>query len=373
MSDEPLLPLKHVLRKLYNDANHDEARNEYISSAFWQVFLQRAFYEDEYIVICEYPPNNSRRRVDIVVRRFVENEDTLSSVVFHEAKGPDGSARTVEDQVLDAATRAMERDQLHGIYAITTIGTGFRAWYVEAKEHPFLTSISGPENRPAATRAEYIDIDSEEGFELLHAIGVIKSDPPLRKAPVVPSQFLARPPETDSGGSQAATSAYSGGDGVGIDYTMHETAGFTHTTGIDYAIQEPAELVYTTGVDYTMEQSAGHEQEPWPLQPVAGYEGSENFPDSSGQGMYAGVKGEPIAGPSGLSGRSDGGSGKRVQIVTVRTETHRLHADKFLFEDDKGKTRTTEAKDWFKATYQGKRVWVFHGKKTTYISEEKIK
>ncbi len=124
-----IVPATGVLRKLYQDAR---INMEYNSSAFWQVYLQSAFYESGYIVVCEFPTGRSKRRVDIVVRSYDENEHTLSSFLFHECKRPDGNPTQVGNQARSAARLAIERDRLGGVYVMTTIGTRFRSWYMEA-------------------------------------------------------------------------------------------------------------------------------------------------------------------------------------------------------------------------------------------------
>jgi len=57
-----------ILRCLYDDA---AAAIEYKSSEFWQHYLKQEFSDVRtYTVTCEVPPNASRRRVDIVVKRY---------------------------------------------------------------------------------------------------------------------------------------------------------------------------------------------------------------------------------------------------------------------------------------------------------------
>ncbi|KAL1864062.1 hypothetical protein VTK73DRAFT_6191 [Phialemonium thermophilum] len=167
-----LVPQQGVLRKLYNDARAAGATNEYTSSAFWQVLLQKVFYEDQYIVVCEFPPNESLRRVDIVVRKFDEDNNTLSSIIFHEVKGRDGNAKMVETQALGAAKLAMERYMLSTVYTVTTIGTRFRVWFVSANEG-ILQPLTPPDVE-VGSRKQYVEVDSTRGGSLREMFDLLK-------------------------------------------------------------------------------------------------------------------------------------------------------------------------------------------------------
>lgn len=113
-----------VLRKLLEEASHDI---EYRASAFWQIFLQRAFRDDDnYIVVCEYPPDDSKRRVDIVIKHYNANHHNFTAMIYTEVKRPSGSLRDCEDQALDAALKAIDSDNLRAVYAMTTKGLLFR-------------------------------------------------------------------------------------------------------------------------------------------------------------------------------------------------------------------------------------------------------
>ncbi|KAK5629114.1 hypothetical protein RRF57_004829 [Xylaria bambusicola] len=173
-----IVPREGVLRKLYQDAVDSI---EYKSSAFWQIWLQRAFWEDNFIVVCEFPPDNSLRRVDIVVREYNQDHNTLTSIVYTESKKPNGSRREVEEQAADAARLAIEHDNLAGVYAMTTVGTRFRIWYMSAEAQVL---------EPLDETDEYIDADSEYASRIWGTIEFIKGEPPLRIAPVLPSQAL---------------------------------------------------------------------------------------------------------------------------------------------------------------------------------------
>jgi hypothetical protein len=129
-----VVPATGVLRKLLEDASQDI---EYKASAFWQIFLQRAFHDDDFIVVCEYSPDESRRRVDIVVKRYDADHHNLTAMIFVEVKRKGGSIKTCEEQALDAALRAIDGYNLQAVYAMTARGLSFRCWIVDPLIIPY--------------------------------------------------------------------------------------------------------------------------------------------------------------------------------------------------------------------------------------------
>jgi hypothetical protein len=124
-----IVPREGLLRKYFEEAVQDI---EYKSSAFWQVYLQRAFHGlDTYSVTAELSPDGSRRRVDMAVKRYDDAHHTFTVVLWVECKRPSGSIREIETQALDAALRCIATDNLLFIYAVITVGVSFRIWYVE--------------------------------------------------------------------------------------------------------------------------------------------------------------------------------------------------------------------------------------------------
>ncbi len=120
-----------LLRKHYEEALEDV---EYKSSAFWQAVLLRNFWEsDLYSVTAECSPDGSLRRVDMVVKRYDADHHTLSALLWVECKRPSGGVQEVEDQALDAAGRCIDKDNLMWIWAMTTTGTSFRLWFIDAR------------------------------------------------------------------------------------------------------------------------------------------------------------------------------------------------------------------------------------------------
>jgi hypothetical protein len=113
-----------LLRKHFEEAVQDI---EYKPSAFWQAYLQRAFHElDTYSVTAELSPDGSRRRANMVMKRYDDGHHTFTVILWVECKRPSRSIREVETQALDAALRCIATDNLLFIYAMTTVGVSFR-------------------------------------------------------------------------------------------------------------------------------------------------------------------------------------------------------------------------------------------------------
>ncbi|OAA60451.1 hypothetical protein SPI_05575 [Niveomyces insectorum RCEF 264] len=193
-----IVPEHGVLLKLYEDAAE---RGEHRSSAFWQVFLQKAFYEEEFIVVCEAPPAEaSRRRIDIVVRRYDKDHHNLTSLVFNECKGRYGNRSDAETQAITAAHAAIAKARLAWMYVMTTVGTTFRVGMVWGRKFA-IGPIPG-----VYTRTSYIDANSNEAGELWSAIAHIKNNPPPR----IPTEVPSNAPSTMVGSVMHHDDTYTG-------------------------------------------------------------------------------------------------------------------------------------------------------------------
>ncbi|KAL8337117.1 hypothetical protein RB601_008568 [Gaeumannomyces tritici] len=175
-----------ILRYLYDDARTDI---EYKSSEFWQHYLKQEFSDIQtYTVTCEVSPDESRRRVDIVVKRYDQNHHTMTALLWVECKRPGGSISEVEKQALDAAKRYLEASNSLFIYAMTTVGVSFRLWLYDKGEVALGALHGAPRSGDSS---QYVDADSEHASILPRCVGLIKAEIPLRAAPILPSQALS--------------------------------------------------------------------------------------------------------------------------------------------------------------------------------------
>ncbi|KAE8442160.1 hypothetical protein EG329_003811 [Mollisiaceae sp. DMI_Dod_QoI] len=166
----------------------------------------RAFYEtDIYSVTSESSPDGSRRRVDHVVKRYDPNHHTFTALLWIECKRPTGSVLEVENQALDAALRCILADDLLWIYTVTTVGLSFRTWIVPHGARA-LQPLHG--TAVVADRHQYIRADTDGAYELTKTIDLVKTQTPLRQAPVVPSQSVEDYPVEDYSVEEYAVDSY---------------------------------------------------------------------------------------------------------------------------------------------------------------------
>ncbi|EXL93509.1 hypothetical protein NOF04DRAFT_13803 [Fusarium oxysporum II5] len=311
-----VVPSTGLLRKLYRDAAQDI---EYQSSTFWQVWLQRAFHEDEYMISCEMPPDESRRRVDAVVKRYDDRHDTLSAVLWIEFKRPSGSVRQVEFQALDAAKRCIRTSNLESVYVMTTVGVSFRCWTVYGSDLLSLVPFNGG---PAdATRSQYIDADSYEAETLTRFVETVKAYPPLRRAPIVPSQPLPQSGYQQTGYSQTGYGGY-----------PDTQQGYQAATGQG---------------DYTS--------------------GTHGEADASGASYYA----QNPASSVGEHGQTSSVSDQFIKVHVSRV-AHFGRSTEYFFSDINGSQKRTTKDDWREVTYKGKLAWISSRRGVTYYTRDRI-
>ncbi|KAI0801658.1 hypothetical protein GGR55DRAFT_462784 [Xylaria sp. FL0064] len=108
-------------------------------------------------------------------------------MVLIEAKRRLASRKSVEEQALDAALKAIDDQNLHAIYAMATWGLGFRFWIVHPRRRQLEPVDDGAEDAGAGA---YIDIDTWEGYQFVETMAVIRQNYPLVQTKTLPSQAL---------------------------------------------------------------------------------------------------------------------------------------------------------------------------------------
>ncbi|KAL9084619.1 MAG: hypothetical protein Q9165_007974 [Trypethelium subeluteriae] len=301
---------RNILRKHYQEAkNENEA--EYKSAAFWHAWLTRAFNDlDRYEVSSEFAPDDTRRRVDLVVKRYDGDNDTLYALLWVECKRPKMAPREVEFQGLDAAVRHIEADGLMFIYVMTTIGVSFRTWIVK-KDTKTLVPLHG--NPEYGDKDEYVDADSAGAHVLMQTVQRVKAQEPLREAPIVPSQ-PANPP-------------------LG-QYKTYQTA------------------------ESSTQANARQQQQ----QVYAAQQQQQVYAAQQQQQVYAAQQQS-----SGQAEASNAGS-PAWQAVKVTKRPHTLRADEYLFKDVRGVVRSTKEEDWVETDVQGRTASIYRGKRTSYYT-----
>ncbi|KAK0745096.1 hypothetical protein B0T21DRAFT_97526 [Apiosordaria backusii] len=365
--------------------------NEYASSAFWQVVLQRLFWEEDYAVICEQPPDSSRRRVDIVVRRFERGGNNLVNMVFIECKKTGESSKEVEKQASNAAMRAVTRDGLSSVFTMATIGTSCRIWDY-GTELKTLKTIVGDDG--------YLKADNyQHAREILEAVLHIKRNPP-KESPFKGTfrRILPKPASSGTAAGQSYTSpsigqgpsthqgeppyeqqhhhADSTGYGAGVQVAPHDYryAGLSNDPSQDYydapATGRPNALPSRTRASEEGPRGAGNDKgrahQPKTPSPPRTQRDRERSPLVAQPQATPGRRSQsPPQASAGVSSKAE----KPQVRVKVKRVSHMLSV-KYEFEPKRGSLRSTSESDWTKKTIDGKRVWVYEGSKTTYYTEK---
>jgi hypothetical protein len=86
------------------------------------------------------------------------------------------------------AKRCVKADNNLFIYTMTTVGVSFRVWFYE-KGGKSLRPFHGEPK--GGDWSQYVDADSEHAWVLPRCIDMVKSEIPLKDAPILPSQALS--------------------------------------------------------------------------------------------------------------------------------------------------------------------------------------
>ena len=245
----------------------------------------------------------------MVVKKYDLDHHTFTALLWIECKRPTGSVQEVETQALDAALRCIAADNLLWIYAITTVGVSFRTWLVE-NGTTVLQPLHG--TTVQADRRQYIGADTDGAYELTKTINLVRTQTPLRQAPVVPSQSVE-------------------------DYPMNPYV-------VEHSEQRASSSSY------------------WGAQPgpSSSYAGAQPEVSSSDGGAQP----EPL---SSYGEAQPGPSSSYVEVSVTRI-SHTFRADEYLFTDSRNHRKSTIKDDWEQIQYNGEWVWAFHGRRTTYIA-----
>lgn len=267
------------------------------------------------------------------------DHDTISPVAVGEVKRPGGSIRDVEEQGLGVATRAINSYRLSGIHVLTVWGLKFRAWYATSSEQS-LVPLFGSAPRG---KNEYIDMTSPSGvFELERTIHLIKDEPPLRQAPVVPSQQDEMHQMIEAG-------------------TFYSEEGDSEINPMYPWGQQPSADYQTTQVP-RMEPSVRYPRDAasWMTsqEPSAQEDMSIDDPEEAGEDSGA-------EGDSGEKGKEKRRTKERRE-AKVDVVKHRMSKDEYVFRGADGSKRTTQRSDWKQKKRDNATVYEYKGKRVVY-------
>ncbi|KAH6614563.1 hypothetical protein B0J18DRAFT_302890 [Chaetomium sp. MPI-SDFR-AT-0129] len=297
----------YVLAALYQRAHTQDM--EYTACGYWQALMQKNFrLQDGYAVLCEQSPDDDdRTRIDQIIFRL--NPDMLlAKVCMVEGKRRGAGyahIKEAERQALHGARKAIERDELPVVYAMTHWRTHFRVWKVTPGGGG-LEPLDGREAKPG-DRDSYLEIATKDGGEVFnHFIELVKGSDDQPQGNPQPG-----PPDEQAPYPQQPPQLYD-----------CETAG-------------PSGWPREETIEPTDEQFEGYEYE---------------------------AAAESSAGVS---------QGKAWLEVQVTLEKHRAHGDRWVFTAG-GSKQKINVSNWERATtVDGAKVYVYHGKKTTYFTRQK--
>ncbi|KAL2018112.1 hypothetical protein VTK56DRAFT_1242 [Thermocarpiscus australiensis] len=288
---------------------------EFTASAVWQALLQKSFpLQDGYTTLCEQcPDDDDRSRIDQIVFQLGHNTLLVKLCMGESKRRGTGSAHIVgaETQAFNGAGRAINRDGLAFMYAVTTWGTHFRLWRLDS-DQPALQPMDGGSNT-RGDRGSYLDVGKPENRALF-------------------DRFVRWVKGLDDHSQEHPQ-----------DASWHEqTPGLPSERGAQY----PQPQFYGTEVH----QGPSYWSGDVPAAPAEQFEG------------YGYEEGEP-------STRTSGGN-PRVE-VKVTVVKHTLRPDNWLFKI-RNETRRTDKSQWKKEKHNGEDVWVYHGKKTPYFTRQSL-
>ncbi|KAM0417479.1 hypothetical protein ACHAPT_012543 [Fusarium lateritium] len=277
--------------------------------------------------------------MDFKIIHYNAGEDTISPALFVEVKRPGGSVRDVEEQGFGVAKSAINAHKLTGIYVLTVWGLKFRAWFVAEKcEH--LDPLFGLAQ--LAKKESYLDMTSPIGvFELEKTIDLAKRDPPMRRAPVVPSQQAEMNEMFRAGTFHLGESSVAGG----------------HTGGHDEGPVYPTMHPWGQPTQSTSFGTHESNKQPW----VPGEEGR------APEGMPADEEDDEDsdAGDAGGKGKAKRKAKERRE-VRVRLIPHKARKDEYVFEGVDGSDRITLLTEWKRKQCDGRTVFECRGRRTIY-------
>ncbi|KAI7771130.1 hypothetical protein LZL87_014203 [Fusarium oxysporum] len=279
----------------------------------------------------------SYAKPNMVIRGTLELDSShggnFSPVLLAEVKRKKGSMREVEEQGLDAALKAINSQNLTGMYVITAVGLKYRAWYLSRAERELQ-----PLHGSIKASWEYLHVKQQAGIlNLAETIRLIKGEMPMRQAGVVPSQHI------QLGHILQAEASH-----IPEGYSV-EQAGLAEDGQGNEATYYPSTTYY--------EQPSEETDAQWP-DPMDVEAGAESSGEDDEPSQAEDSKGKKPR--------------KEKPIVNVRVTLipHRTRKDECEFRDAKNTKQTTLRSDW-KEKHDGRKTYFeFKGKSHRYRCEK---
>ncbi|KAI0572294.1 hypothetical protein Alg215_09873 [Pyrenophora tritici-repentis] len=184
-----------IVRKLYNDANAQQAQ-EHETITFWEyLFNKRYFVGEAWFVASQKPPSSEmedrRRRIDLNINYYDGAIDEVKIVAIVEGKRASTQPAVVEQVEMQAYQACAARCRSGGsVWAITVIGTAARVWKYTTLPVPSWECVTGGEQPDICF---YIDADSAAAATIDRKIRDITIRAP-QSSFIVPSQAQSATP-----------------------------------------------------------------------------------------------------------------------------------------------------------------------------------
>ena len=329
------------------------------------VLYKNIFTEDYFAVTSEQPASTtSKRHCDIVIKYLESGSENIRTLCFAECKRTNKSQafslKALEEQAAEYCKLYLEDQKTSFVYAATMAGAHVRLWkcmYGDKSLIPFWGQ--GHEG----DWQEYKDIGKEKDGRLIEdAFNDMKAWPPTAHYNQTSSSYTSYQPASTSSSSALGHDMYSNAAQASAGYALPYTApggpsseyAVTYSTTPNQGSDPTGSLSSYAQTQYgdLGQASAYLAQSPYVSQPPAtessgiGYTNPQESTEASAEGQY--------------------------RVVKVTKISHMTRSDEFIFNDQRGHKRITTKSDWVREKYDGKTVWMYRGRKLTYVTYDRI-
>lgn len=287
--------------------------------------------------------------------------------------------RDAEQQAMTAAQRALAKDGLTEVFALTTWREMFRAWVVYTVD-PKLTPLLGSDTK--ADKSQYLGIQSSEGRGLFSKlVQMIKyslsyhTPQPLQPSrtglPSRPLEITTLPDyyslqqQSLPGQGQSYSNIPSGTMPAYPSSSFSQPSQYLEGLGMKYG-----DSSVSTGKMPATSRSRYPESSVDHADPSNEYcrQPSQLVLEEYDSGMQSG----PMVTDDGVGQGSSAAWAANVQRNWVRVTIERGHKSSFYFTSSKGSKKHTSAGEWEKGEYTGRSVWIYRGRGSNYYTTQRL-
>jgi hypothetical protein len=350
--------------------------------ALMEVILYRNIFTEPYFIVnSQQPPTpTSDRRCDLVVRYLESGYEDVRTLLFAECK------RTSTSQAFSLKAleeQAKEYCQLHlqyaknstFVYAATMAGAHIRLWTYGLDQDPWvpLWGLNHP-----GDWGQYKDVGSNSaGLELERHFERIKMAPQGLYAGQDHSGYGTPYPTSTSStsgfqpttlGHQSARTSYqlSAPRALASPYMYSvpdsQTVTGAQTSQIALSVAPSGAPASQYMYSIPASQTVPRAQIGKSADELFGEEVQEDRDDEESRDNEGGEEagGDTQMGGVAETKQTTSSDAKPKYVVNVSKKSHRTRSNEYNFKDARGKTKTTERKDWNKTKLNGKTAWKYN-------------